>query len=114
MPPEDPFVRYSAMNIRVAQAWDARVARVLTKLPKRMQDAVAWLRNPSRKPIRMLASVLLIIGSIFSILPILGLWMLPLGLALLSDDFPSLKVWLERTAQWIGRTWRRVRGRTVP
>ena len=32
--------------------------------------------------------VLLICGGLFSFLPILGLWMLPLGLGLLADDVP--------------------------
>jgi hypothetical protein len=35
--------------------------------------------------------------------------MLPLGLALLSDDLPWLKVVLEKTTRWIERAWVRVR-----
>ncbi len=36
----------------------------------------------------MPVGLLLIVGGVFSILPVLGLWMLPLGLVLLSEDFP--------------------------
>ncbi|RYJ03387.1 MAG: hypothetical protein EON47_04250 [Acetobacteraceae bacterium] len=97
--------------MQIAAAWDARVAHLLTRLPLRVQSGVAWLRHPSRKAWRLLAGVLLILGGMLAILPILGLWMLPLGLALLSDDFPWLKVWLEKSARGIGRLWRRVRRR---
>lgn len=105
------LVRYLGMNTQMAQAWDARVAHLLAKLPKRVQDGVEWLRYPPRRAVRLLASAFLVLGGLLSILPVLGLWMLPLGLALLSDDIPRLKIWLERAARWTGRMWRRVRGR---
>ena len=36
-------------------------------------------------------SILLILGGIFSFLPVLGLWMLPLGLLLIAQDVPLLQ-----------------------
>ncbi len=94
--------------------WDARVARLSQKLPDPLRRAVDWLREPSRIWLRVGAALLFILGGIFSILPVLGLWMLPLGFALLSEDVPPLKGWLERAAVWIeGRieAVRRVRAR---
>lgn len=85
--------------------WDARVTRLSEKLPDRLQRAVAWLREPSRTWLRLGAAFLFILGGIFSILPVLGLWMLPLGLALLAQDVPALKVPLEKSARWIEATW---------
>jgi hypothetical protein len=38
-------------------------------------------------------------------LPILGLWMLPLGLLLLAVDMPSLRPPLARALRWIERKW---------
>jgi hypothetical protein len=111
MQPEGSLVRFHAMNTMMVQAWDARVAHLLNKLPKQVQAGVKWLRHPPRKAVRLLVSAFFILGGILSILPILGLWMLPLGLALMSDDMPWLKVWLEHAARWIERMWRRVRGR---
>lgn len=93
-----------------AEDWDARVTRLSEKLPGRVRSAVDWLREPSRRWVRIGAALLLILGGIFSILPILGLWMLPLGLALLSQDVPWLKVPLERAARWIERSWARLFG----
>ena len=85
--------------------WDARVTRLSEKLPDRLRHAVDWLREPSRIGLRLSAAVLFILGGIFSILPVLGLWMLPLGLALLAQDVPALKVPLETSARWIAATW---------
>ena len=93
------------------QDWDARVDHLATKLPDRLRRAVEWLREPSRLWWRVGAAILFILGGIFSILPVLGLWMLPLGLALLAQDVPALKVPMEKSARWIERQWRRWRGR---
>jgi len=60
-----------------ARDWDERVDRASQKLPESVQRGVAWLREPPRFPVRLLAAILLILGGIFSILPVLGLWMLP-------------------------------------
>lgn len=90
------------------QDWDKRVTDLSAKLPERARRAVDWLREPSRFWIRLMAALLLILGGIFSILPVLGLWMLPLGLALLSQDVPGLKVPLEHAARWIERIWARI------
>jgi hypothetical protein len=54
--------------------------------------------------------LLLIVGGVFSILPVPGLWMLPLGLVLLAEDFPPVRratdavlVWIERhRPHWMG------------
>ena len=92
------------------RAWDARVAHLLAKLPDRMRWGVEWLREPSRLWLRLGAAVLLILGAFLAILPIFGLWMLPLGLALMSDDIPWLKVPLEKVSRGIERLWARVRG----
>ncbi|GEP04563.1 hypothetical protein [Methylobacterium oxalidis] len=94
-----------------AEDWDARVTRLSEKLPDRLRTGVDWLREPSRLWLRVGAALLLILGGIFSILPVLGLWMLPLGLALLAQDVPGLKVPLEKAARGIERLWHRLRGR---
>ena len=91
--------------------WDARVERGLVHAPDRLRSAVRWLRAPSRFWLRLIAGILLIVGGFLAILPIFGSWMLPLGLALIADDVPWLKVRLEQAARWIERMWRKVRRR---
>ena len=99
-------------TVAAERAWDARMAHLLTKLPVRLRSGVEWLREPSRRWLRLGAAVFLILGGFLSILPVFGLWMLPLGLALMSDDLPWLKVPLEKAAGGAERLWARVRGGT--
>lgn len=105
------YPRLPATNADTAQAWDARVTHLLTKLPRQFRSVVEWVRRPSRRAVRLCVAVFFIIGGFLAILPVFGLWMLPLGLALLSDDVPWFKVPLEKTACWIERMWRWIRRR---
>ena len=41
---------------------------LIQRLPKRLQSAVRWLRRPSARWVRLPTGLLLIVGSIFSIL----------------------------------------------
>jgi hypothetical protein len=49
------------------------------------------LRSNRWLPVRLPLALLLIAGGVFSFLPILGIWMLPLGLLLLAVDLPFLR-----------------------
>ena len=60
-------------------------------MPRKGQGAVRWLLRPSMRALRIPVAVLLIAASVFWFLPILGLWMLPLGLLLLAEDIPPLR-----------------------
>jgi hypothetical protein len=80
-----------------------RIERLIDHLPERFQTTVRWLRRPSLRWIRMLAGVLFIAGSFLSILPIFGLWMLPLGLLLLAEDIAPLRRARNRILDWIER-----------
>jgi hypothetical protein len=64
-----------------------------------------WVRKPSSRLIRIPLAVLLILGGIFSILPVLGIWMLPLGLLLLALDVPALQRPLVKAMLWVERKW---------
>ncbi len=46
---------------------------------------------PANIFLRVGLGLLCIVGGIFSFLPILGVWMLPLGLMILSIDFPPVR-----------------------
>ena len=60
---------------------------------------------PRSRLLRILIGVLLIIGGLFSILPIFGLWMIPLGLLVLSVDIPRVRRWRRRFAVWFVRRY---------
>jgi len=61
--------------------------------------------------VRGLLGVFLIIGGILGFLPILGFWMIPLGVALLATDVPKLRMWfikrLNHSRRKTGRAFRR-------
>jgi hypothetical protein len=61
------------------------------------------LRQPAQRWTRICVGTLLIIGSFLSILPLFGLWMLPLGLVLLAEDVPILRRAFDRILAWIER-----------
>ena len=53
-------------------------------------------------------------GGIFSFLPVLGLWMLPVGLIVLSHDFPRVRRFRRKWDVRIVRNWRKLRRRREP
>jgi len=61
--------------------------------------------------VRGLLGVLLIIAGILGFLPILGFWMIPLGVGLLATDVPALRLWfikrLNQSRRNTRRTFRR-------
>ena len=68
------------------------------------------LRRDKWFPVRLPVALILIAGGLFSVLPVLGLWMLPLGLLLLAVDLPILRgpiSVLVIRGRRLSRRWRR-------
>ncbi|MHA6692606.1 hypothetical protein [Devosia sp. A449] len=93
-----------------------RLNRQFDRLQRRIPDFAARLlervRRPGARWVRIPLSILLILGGIFSFLPVLGIWMLPLGLLLLAIDLVFLQgpvnlAIVRGTRKWT--TWRRAR-----
>jgi hypothetical protein len=61
---------------------------------------------PGRKPLRIALGITFLVGGALAILPLFGLWMLPVGLLILSVDLPWARRWRRRMALWWGRFWR--------
>jgi hypothetical protein len=78
-------------------AW---VARNLKRL--RGERAV-WVRVP--------AGIALIGGGVLSFLPVLGIWMLPLGVALLAQDIPAMHKPMARLLDFTNRMIERTKGK---
>lgn len=76
-----------------------------SKLPLKVARFFAWVRRPSSRLIRIPLGLLLIVGGILSFLPVLGLWMLPLGLMLIAQDIPFLQGPIVRLLNWMERKW---------
>lgn len=84
---------------------DRYLERFEERLPQRLASCVRWLREPSSIFWRIPISAILILGGIFSFLPVLGIWMLPLGLILIAQDIPFLQAPIVRMLQWAERKW---------
>jgi hypothetical protein len=60
---------------------------------------------PSSRRVRMGAGLALVGGGMLGFLPVLGFWMLPLGVVLLSVDISIIRRWRRRIDVRFGR-WR--------
>jgi len=66
------------------------------------------LRTSKNHRLRKTVGVLLVIGGMLGFLPVLGYWMLPLGLALLSVDWPwARRMYRQLRILW-GRNYQRI------
>lgn len=88
--PEKPKAAIAEIPFTASQRmW--RFARAATR------RTMAWAEHLPRG-VRPVVGVALIIGGVFGILPVLGFWMIPAGLAVLSLDFPPLH---RRVLRWL-------------
>ena len=93
------------MSAEARAELDRHFEWIAERLPERGARFVRWVRQPSSGWVRIPLALLLVLGGIFSILPVLGLWMLPLGLLLIAQDVPFLQKPLAHALGWIERKW---------
>ena len=55
---------------------------------------------PRSRRLRILCGVLLILGGTVGFLPVVGFWMIPAGLLVLSYDIAKVRRWRRRSALW--------------
>ncbi|HMA16228.1 MAG: hypothetical protein ACM35H_01500 [Bacteroidota bacterium] len=67
------------------------------------------IRAPA--PLRWSAGLLLIAGGVLGFLPVLGFWMIPLGVLLLASGFPRVREVAKRSIRWGLALWRRLAGK---
>lgn len=73
--------------------------------------ALHWARHHVAPGLRSLLGLGLIVGGFFGFLPVLGFWMLPLGVAFISMDLPPTRHWTDR---WMQRLASQMRGSDLP
>jgi hypothetical protein len=83
--------------------------RLELEVPESLGRALRWLRHPASRAVRVPVGILFVLGGIFSILPGLGIWMLPCGLLLLAADVPFLRKPVGRFTIWGAEKWARFR-----
>jgi hypothetical protein len=55
---------------------------------------------PKSKPLRIGIGILLVALGLLGFLPVLGFWMIPLGLLVLSIDLPVVRRWRRQLTVW--------------
>lgn len=73
-----------------------------------------WLKHPRWKLVRPPVGGLLVLFGIFGFLPVVGFWMVPLGIAVLAIDYPvagRANIWIKRKARRQMARWRKFRAR---
>jgi hypothetical protein len=96
---------------------EAKTERILQRrldkaeryLPGLLGEWVAHLRRPSASWVRVPLGIALVLGGALSVLPVLGIWMLPLGLMLLALDVALLRRPAARMLIAGERLWSRLR-----
>src|SRR4051794_36908410 len=83
------------------------------RVPARVAQAIRWLPRPSSFPVRLIVALLLILGGIFSFLPVLGIWMLPLGLLFIAQDAPFLQKPLAAALGWTEAKWKWLKAKWI-
>jgi hypothetical protein len=84
---------------------DQHLKKFEARLPTSAARAIGWLRQPSSSYVRVPLAAALILSGFVGFLPILGFWMIPLGLLLIAKDIPFLRGPLVGVLTWAERKW---------
>ena len=90
---------------------DRYFERVERELPHPASRWFRWLWTPGAIWLRIPLGLALMIGGVFGFLPILGFWMLPVGLILIARDIPFLQGPIARALAAMEARWRHWRSR---
>ncbi len=83
--------------------FDDELERLNAHLPDWAASVVHRAMEPSARWLRVPAAIALMTGGALGFLPILGFWMVPLGLALVARDVPFMRPPLARGLALINR-----------
>jgi hypothetical protein len=83
----------------------ARWSRPVGRLTARLIRAIGRLKAHQNPWVRRGLGCALILGGLLAFLPVLGIWMLPLGLVILSDERHALRRPRRRLQVWAGQRW---------
>jgi hypothetical protein len=83
------------------------------EVPQNLARLIRKMRHPGARRARIPVGLLLMAGGLLSFLPILGIWMLPLGLLLIANDVPALRKPVGRSTIWATQKWVGMRQRRM-
>jgi hypothetical protein len=82
---------------------DGELGRLERHLPGWAAGFARWVREPSSRMVRYPLALALVLGGLVGFLPILGFWMLPLGLVIIANDVPFLRGPMARSLAYVNR-----------
>jgi hypothetical protein len=98
-------MRWSSVVSPSDEEAEAYIQQHVERLPEWLARIIRRVRRPDAIWLRFLVAILLICGGMLWFLPIVGLWMLPLGIVLALEAFPGPRRWLARMGMRFER-WR--------
>jgi hypothetical protein len=84
---------------------DVAYDRLGEKLPDSVERFMTRMRKPGARWLRIPLGVLCTLASFLWFLPVLGIWMLPLGLLFLAQDIPFLRRPVGKALLWALDRW---------
>ncbi len=60
------------------------------------------MKLPASKLARIIIGLALVLGGVLGFLPVVGFWMIPLGLTVLSIDIPAVRRWRRKMTVRLG------------
>lgn len=69
-------------------------------MPREIKIGSYTFTLPDWAPARIAVGLLFIIFGFLGFLPVVGFWMIPIGLAILAYDIPRVRLWRQRFMQW--------------
>jgi hypothetical protein len=82
---------------------DAQLDRLELVCPASVSKLIHVLRKPRLRWWRLILGVVLLVGGLFSFLPVLGPELIPIGLMLIAIDVPFLRGPVARLVAWCER-----------
>jgi len=82
---------------------ERRLEKLISHLPRGLARFIRWTRKPQMFWLRLPLSLAFIIGGFLAILPVFGVWMIPLGLVLLAQDFGPVRRGVYRLVNWTAK-----------
>lgn len=80
-----------ADDLKTERRLERQFSQIENAVPTPLGHTLRALRHPAARLIRIPLGVVFVLGGLFSFLPVLGIWMLPLGLLLLAVDIHLLR-----------------------
>lgn len=92
------------MSARQKRRLDRQLAALTSRSP-RLRSFVTTLQGRPGIVLRLPLGVLLVAGGFLAVLPVFGLWMIPIGLLLLAIDLPAVRPAVSAGIIRLRRSW---------